>query len=368
MTFAQNITPALRELVSRVLPGAELLEARGLADDDATVRDEATTKGAGYGEPLRLRVREASGRESVLVFHTARPDVFGHDRRADRAAEMLLAWDTFALIPRHVEALDVGAIRNDGTGLVSLRDAGEFYLVTRYAEGRLYADDLRRIAREARASDDDVRVAEGLARYLADLHRERIERPAVYARAARDLVGSGEGIFGIVDGYPEGVPMAPPERLKGIERRAVEWRWRLKPRAERLRRTHGDFHPFNVLIASDGGPVALDASRGCAGDPADDVCCMAINYVFFAVEHPAAWRGALSSLWKRFWETYLDTSGDHELLSVAAPYLAWRGLVVCNPAWYPKVDPEARDRVLSLIERALDNEVFVPEMAEELFV
>ena len=30
-----------------------------------------------------------------LVFHTASPNDFGHDRRSDRAQEMLLAFDTF---------------------------------------------------------------------------------------------------------------------------------------------------------------------------------------------------------------------------------------------------------------------------------
>ncbi len=64
MTFARTITPSLRELVSRVLPGAELLSADALSADDATERDAATAKGAGYGEPLRLKVREASGRAS----------------------------------------------------------------------------------------------------------------------------------------------------------------------------------------------------------------------------------------------------------------------------------------------------------------
>jgi aminoglycoside phosphotransferase (APT) family kinase protein len=111
----------------------------------------------------------------------------------------------------------------------------------------------------------------------------------------------------------------------------------------------------------------LDAARGSLGDPADDVTCMAINYVFFAVEQPHAWRAALGELWRRFWQVYLDESGDLELCDVVAPFLAWRGLVVANPVWYPEVEAQARDRVLALIERTLDAERFDPSFAEELF-
>jgi hypothetical protein len=365
-TYAEKLRPALERLVQRRLPGATLLEAAPFHVDEAEERDAATTKGVGYGSPLRLRIRDREGGEQLLVFHTAKRDQFGHDRRADRAAEMLLGYDRFGSIPDHVPALDVGAISRQGTDLVSLADAGEFYLLTSFAAGHLYADELRRIARAARIDPTDVLHAESLARYLVGLHREKYRDPTRYERAIRDLVGSGEGIFGIIDAYGPDVPAAPPERLREIERRALDWRWRLKPGSRRLSRTHGDFHPFNVVF--DGDQLALlDASRGCMGDPADDVTCMAINYVFFAVEHPGAWRGALGELWRRFWQLYLDESGDHELLRVCAPFLAWRGLVVANPVWYPAVDPAARDRVLALIERALAAEQFDPSFAEALF-
>jgi hypothetical protein len=365
-TIADKLRPALEQLVQRSFPGAALLDATPFHVDEAEQKDAATTKGVGYGSPLRLRIRERDGREQVLVFHTAKRDQFGHDRRADRAAEMLLGFDRFGNIPNHVRALDVGAISKSGMELLSLADAGEFYLLTSFASGHLYADELRRIARAGRLDASDVLHAESLARYLVELHREKYLDATRYVRASRDLVGSGEGIFGIIDAYGRDVPAAPPQRLRAIELRAVEWRWRLAERVDRLSRTHGDFHPFNVVFEGDRHAL-LDASRGCMGDPADDVTCMAINYVFFAIEHPNAWRGVLGELWHRFWQRYLEESGDRELLTVCAPFLAWRGLVVANPVWYPAVDPVARDRMLGLIERALAAERFDPSFAEDLF-
>jgi hypothetical protein len=93
---------------------------------------------------------------------------------------------------------------------------------------------------------------------------------------------------------------------------------------------------------------------------------MAINYVFFAVEHPDTWKGVFSELWHRFWRVYLEGSGDRETLDVCAPFLAWRGLVVANPVWYPAVSETARDRVLALLEKALASPSFDPAFADEV--
>jgi hypothetical protein len=302
--FADEISSALGEVIARALPGATLLEAEPLAPD--TTGEDRTMKAVGYGEPLRVKVRDAAGAEQTLVFHTAHSDIFGHDRRADRAAEMLLSYDRFPLIPRHSSALDVGAIHKDGRRLISLRDAGEFYLLTKYAEGHVYADELRRIAREGALTDLDLAHCEALARHLVLVHSEKYENPARYTRFVRDVVGSGEGVFGMVDGYPDQVPGAPLARLRAIEQRCLEWRWGLRGREHRLSRIHGDYHPFNIVFGERSELTLLDASRGCMGDPADDVTCLAINYVFFAIERPTAWKTGFRELWQRFWRSAIS--------------------------------------------------------------
>jgi Phosphotransferase enzyme family len=365
--FARHVEPDLQAVVSRALPGATLESVTPFGVDESQEADEATAKGLGYGVPLRLTVRDASGQRQVLVFHTAKSDQFGHDRRADRAAEMLLGFDRMGTIPGHVRAVDVGAIKKDGSGLMSLAGVGEFYLVTAFAEGHLYADELRQIAHRDGVTERDALHCEALARQLVLVHSEKVQDRNRYRRAVRDLIGSGEGLMGLVDAYEPDVPGAPAERIDAIERRAVAWRRRLKERSHRLARTHGDYHPFNVVFSDSDEIALLDSSRGSMGDPADDVTCLAINYVFFALEHQGSWQSAFRDLWFRFFRAYLEGSGDQELLDVAAPFLAWRGLVVANPVWYPNVSEDARDRVLRLIERALEAERFDPEMADEVF-
>jgi aminoglycoside phosphotransferase (APT) family kinase protein len=61
----------------------------------------------------------------------------------------------------------------------------------------------------------------------------------------------------------------------------------------------GDFHPFNVLLDGD-RVVLLDTSRGSEGEPADDVACLAINFLFFGLEHRQAWASGLGRLWDAF--------------------------------------------------------------------
>jgi hypothetical protein len=356
-----DIEASLAKIVRSAL-GAELVSVRHL-DADEGEGDEAH-KAIGYGDPLLLVVRREGALERY-VLHGQTSNEFGHDRRADRAANTLLAYDTFGRVPRHVRAVDVVAARADGT-LVSLGDTGELYLITAFAEGEIYASDIRAVAERGESNDRDWRRCDALVETMREIHSVRGDRPAVYRRAIRDLLGHGEGIFGLVDGFPPDVPRAEPARLQALEARCLDFRWKLRGRTHRLRRTHGDFHPFNILIDERDRITLLDASRGCWGDPADDVTALALNYVFFALQAPGSWRRGLGPLWRRFWEGAL-AGGDHELLEAVPPFLAWRALVMACPRWYPDVTPEARDALLSFVERALAAGVFDPASAEELF-
>ncbi|MFT3917647.1 MAG: phosphotransferase [Anaeromyxobacteraceae bacterium] len=337
-------------------PGAVVEAIEPLADATGATSEKAM----GYGEPLKVVLREPGGGKRTLVFHTLSRNEFGHDRRADRLDGALLAYDTFSQLPRHVRPVDVGTVTADGR-LHSLREAGEAYLVTEWAEGDLYVEDLRRVAREGEVQAQDHARVDALARYLAQLHLGKLDDRVAWRRAVRDLVGHGEGVFGIVDAWPDDFAGVDPARLRRIEERCLAFRWRLRPLDRRLSRTHGDFHPFNVVFlpCRPGEEhthfALLDASRGGRGDPADDVTALSVNFPFLAVAAgaPGAWR-ALGGLWHRFWDRYLAMSNDREVLEVAPPFWAWRCLVVATPRFYPNLPPGAREVMIRLAEAALE--------------
>jgi hypothetical protein len=312
-------------------------------------------KGYGYGIPLRVDY-EVDGAPRSGVIETVRPGPFGHEHMADRAQLMLWAHSAFGKLPAHVASLDVGAVRAGGK-LVPLGDAQEFFSLAQFVEGHEYADDLIRICEGGEAAPADFARADTLCDYLVGIHRTRGTQPGLYVRRIRELVGHGECIFGVADSYPPG-PL--DETVREIERRALAWRWKLRGRSERLVQVHGDFHPWNILFRHGSDFSVLDRSRGEWGEAADDVCCLTLNYVFFSLRRCGRLEGDLENLFRRFWQRYLERSGDGALLEVAAPFFAFRALVMANPLWYPALQPGLRARILDFALNVLASERFEP--------
>ncbi len=348
---------AVQTYLRRTYPDAIVEALRPLGQDT-----QAGLKSFGYGRPLRATFKSQGVRRDVVV-RTMSPDPFGHDRRADRAGAMLEAFDSFNVFPRHVRALDVGFFQDDGS--LHPVGRGELFLVTEYVEGELYARDLHELVTLEVARPLDLARAETLARFLADAHREP-GAPARYRRHVRDTFGGGEGILGLCDSYPADTPGASRERLLRLATQALTWRFRLYDMESRARRTHGDFHPFNILFREGVDFSLLDCSRGGCGDPADDVTCLMVNYLFFALAHRPRFDGALRELWARFFDTYLEASRDQDLVTVAPLYFAWRLLVLASPVWYPNLKVAVRDRLLTFAERLLAGERFDPLWVDRL--
>jgi hypothetical protein len=82
-----TLPAGLRARLEALFPGASVERVVALKDDESG-GDEL--KGLGYGRPLRIELARGAERFAV-VFHTERPNDFGHDRRADRVGDLVLA-------------------------------------------------------------------------------------------------------------------------------------------------------------------------------------------------------------------------------------------------------------------------------------
>jgi len=308
----------------------------------------------GYGRPLLVDYR-VGDQKIQEVFHRIRRNALGRERDDDRVAAVWLDFKTFNHLPRHVPAMDMVILTAEGT-VQSIRSAEEALLVTAYRPGHLYAEDLVRIRDEGAIHPLDIRRVNVLAAYLAEIHQVKHDDPALWRRRLRDLVGHGEGIFGLTDSYPQDSPYVTESGLRSIEEMANHWRWRLKPLSHQLSQVHGDFHPFNVLFEDGIQFHILDRSRGEWGTPADDVSCMTINYLFFSLQRYGRLKGPFKELYGRFWESYLALGPNVEMTLVIQPWYAWRALVLASPIWYPTISEDVRRKLLTFAHRVLDTE------------
>lgn len=313
-------------------------------------------KSFGYGTPVFIEF-ESDGTKRRVVLETMSPSSFGHDHFSDRAQAILWEHDAFNRLPKHVRSLDSGAFLRSGE-LISTGEAEEFFLLTEFVEGDGYYKDMDRIRTSGTADEQDAARAAALADYLAEIHALKKDAPALYTRRIRDLLGHGECIMGIIDNYPEQYDFIDAALLKRIEAACLDWRWRIKPRVHRLCQVHGDFHPWNILFRSGTEFVLLDRSRGEWGEPADDTTCMSINYFFSSLLAYGRLNGPFEKLFLIFWDRYLERTNDIEMLETAAPFFAWRGLVIASPVWYPRLPDGVRRKIFRFIENVLADERF----------
>ena len=325
--------------------GGKLKEAR-----------EKELKGFGYGKPYLIEFSIGRNKRKAVVLETLRVEGgFGHDHFSDRAQVLIWQHSTFNKLPCHVRSVDVGAFTMDG-GLKSVGDCREFFIVTELIEGQLYHVDLDRIKKQKRLTGLDLDRCRALSDYLATIHKVKKDAPELYVRRIRDLVGHGECIFGLTDSYPAKLPYVSERDFVDIEKKCVEWRWKLKQKACRLSQVHGDYHPWNIMFRGGADFTLLDRSRGEWGEPADDVSALTINYLFYSLQVYGRLAGPFERLFELFWKNYLDKTGDTEILSVIQPFYAWRSLVVASPVWYPNLPLDMRKKLFHFIRKILETE------------
>ena len=325
---------------------------------------ETSSKGFGYGTPIKIDYEMNSQRHAAVI-HTVSPGPFGHEYMADRAQALLWGKMAFNHLPLHVRSLDVGGFTTAASNIMSLGGVKEFFLLTEYVEGNEYSRDFARLQNDGEISALDLARTDALCDYLVEIHQVPGPDAGLYLRHIRELVGHGECIMGLTDSYPPDHPFLTPRVLEEIEHLCLAWRWRLKHFTHRLRQVHGDFHPWNILFQSGVNFRVLDRSRGEYGDPANDVASLTLNYVFFSLQQTGQIEGAFAALFERFWNRYLQKSGDQEILDVIAPFYAFRGLVMASPVWYPRLSSSVRQKLIALVRAVLEAERFDPALINQ---
>jgi Ser/Thr protein kinase RdoA (MazF antagonist) len=342
-----------RYLANVLRADVEVLALKPLKGKDGEVDDP---KGFGYGVPFEIECVVGGVAHQLVVSRTRPAQGFGHDYPADRAWQALYGHSAYNGFPRHARSLDVGIVRNSGE-LVSVSDATEFFQLVEKMEGTLYWRDLERLL-EAPLCEVDIARAEALARFLAEVHAQKHDEPTIYQRRIRELVGHGECLMGILDSYPHPYALLPPETCEEIERAAVTARWKLRKRTHRLSRTHGDFHPWNLLFREGTDFSVLDRSRGEWGEPADDVAALGINFLFYGLR--SAGVQPFYFLFCTFLNTYLRESRDQEILEVLPAFMAFRALVIAHPLWYPELSEPLRVALIHFARRMMADSQFDP--------
>jgi len=317
----------------------------------------------GYGTPVKLTF-QIGRRVQSAVLQTMKPGPFGHEHMADRAQAMLWDYDSYGRLSRHVKALDVGAFDTNQT-LFSLAEARELFVLNEWTDGVSYHGDLERLMKDGMLRKLDRQRTVALARYLAQIHAKKRRDPDLYKRRLRELIGHGECIMGLTDSYPARCGFITGDLLRTVEEACNRWRWRLHDKTDRLSQVHGDFHPYNVLFRTGTDFAVLDRSRGEWGEPADDITAMTINYLLDSLIRWGKLKGPFEVLFRLFWDTYVEASGDKEVTETAAPFFAFRGLVVASPLWYPNLSIAIRRGLFHFIENVLDVSCFEPERVNE---
>ncbi|MEZ4581640.1 MAG: hypothetical protein R3A10_08375 [Caldilineaceae bacterium] len=337
----------LQEYLSR-RHGAQA-EIRRVQQLRGEVQDEEALKQFSYGDPVLIEYT-VDGQHVREVLHRIRRTPFGRERSDDRVAAIWLDYQTFNKLPRHVPAADILA-HLTGNGLTSLASADELMLVTGYRPGHVYADDLIRLRDGGDLRDVDVARAEALAAYLAEIHLQQHDDPALWRRRLRDLIGHGEGVMGdrqLPGRLRLGRPGAPAPHRRGGQRLALAAQGAPAAAGPGPRRFSSLQHPLrhrqHVLRAGPSSRVGRAGRRCEMPDHQLHLLCSATDgHLRRRLPYPV--RPLLGDL-------YCGTSGPRSDRSdPAVVRLACAGRR--QSIWYPSVEDDVRRKLLDFCENVL---------------
>lgn len=301
------------------------VQVRGIDEPRPT-----NAKAHGMTDTLAVSAVLADGSPARLYLKTPDESLYAETLVSDRLREVAWRLEGYPNIPGHVTCAATAWIAPDGTLRPVELSLDGCCLVEWEAPGRPYHERLADL--DAEPAESCRAAVDALCDYLVGLHRPVPgEQRRLYDRMLRDTLMNA--VFRLIDGASDYWDGRPVERRE-IERRFVEWRAALSRRSNRLRRTHNDFHPWNILF--DGGRITVIGARVPGmGDPAEDLAALLVNYLWFGLRRRGGLGGAYRDAFVRLWSRYRRLTGDDECETVFAPFFAKRLLVLINPVYYP---------------------------------
>jgi len=302
---------------------------------DITVMDIEKLGEGFHAEGFLVKAKDKEGQEKRYVLKTLREQGFGHDYPSDRANVVIRSLLDYNLLPRHIKAMDVGSIQDNGS-LVSVGKPKDFFIIMEEAKGIEYWKDLDEIRNRGSLLENDEKRIKFLANYLAEIHSQKYDgdnRESLYKRVVRDFVGHGELTMGVIDTFPKKLDFASNQELVEIVKKMVEWWEKIKYNHERLTVIHGDFYPGNIWFDGE-RLVVLDRSRFRYGDPADDTTGFTSNLINYSVLQFGEFKDPFKNLLESFFTEYFKKRDDPEMFKVSPLFYAFRALVCTHPLFY----------------------------------
>lgn len=300
---------------------------------------------AGYRVDFKIK----DGPKKVVI-RIISPIDFSNDYAADRMASFWIQHHSAKLLSSHVKSLGILGINKKSKEVGRVDHYDEFIQVLDWAEGEEYFADLERILKDNKANDADFKKVALLSDYLVKTHKKKFKGSkdqalSLYKRHTRDYIGS-RFMIDVLDTYPSEISFTSWGKLHKLVFDVYKYRESLKNDFTRLSKIHGDYHPGNIRFKNNKQFIVLDASRAIWGEPADDVSCLGINYLWYALKQTGKFKGIFMELFDKFWNNYLIKTGDLEINTILPLFIAIRSVVLKHPLYF-SVDDKIRKKLLA---------------------
>jgi len=317
------------------------------------------------GHELKFRVE---GEDKKVAIRVLKDVDFSHDYPSDRGAYLSLQHRSSKMLPNHNKSIGVIAVSPDSNDLVETAEHDEYFQVLEWAKGKEYLDDILEISKRDNLIKTDIKRAKTLSDYLVMIHKigfkgDQEHARSLYKRHTRDFVGSSF-LMDVLDTYPDKVGFASKNEIYNFVNQIYIHRENTKHMFTRLRKIHGDFHPGNVRFDGEEFEI-LDSARVIWGEPADDVACMAINYVWNSIKQRGSFGGGYAELFSVFYDNYIQKTGDKQICKLIPMFFAVRSVVLNHPLFFEEKD-ENRKKLFNLSLKLLNKGNFSGQLLTSL--